>query len=104
MLHLFTVADVFMIEGRGCVLTPGLSTEPGSPNVKRGARIRLQTPTGRVIDTSIRAIEMISYRKRPEKICVPILLPDDIAKIDVPIGTEVILLEDELEIIKKPDT
>jgi hypothetical protein len=94
MLHSFTVADVFLIEGRGCVLVPGLPTEPDSPVVKTGARIRLQTPTGRVIDTSIKAIEMINYRKKPEKICVPILLPKDIGKDDVPVGTEVFLLED----------
>jgi hypothetical protein len=103
MLHLFTVADVFTIEGRGCVLIPGLPTEPGSPNVKRGARIRLRTPAGGVIDTSVRAIEMISYLKRPEKICMPILLPDGIAKDDVPVGTEVLLLEDDYEIVKTPD-
>ncbi len=100
MLHLFTVADVFVIEGRGCVLVPGLPTEPGSPNVKRDARIRLKTPSGKFIDTTIRAIEMITYRKRPKKICLPIELPDGIAKDDVPIGTEVILLEDECESIK----
>ena len=102
MLHLFTVTDVFMLNGRGCVLVPGLSTEPNSPNVKEGARIRLQTPSGRVINTSISAIEHIRYSKRPEKICLPILLPDGLTKDDVPIGTEVILLEDEYEIAKTP--
>ena len=103
MLHLFTVADVFMIEGRGCILVPGLRTEPGSANVNQGARIRLQAPAGKIIDTSIKAIEMLSYRVRPEMIFWPILLPDDIAKNDVPIGTEVYLLEDELEIVKTPN-
>jgi hypothetical protein len=97
MLHLFTVADVFVIEGRGCVLVPGLPTEPGSPNVQRDAKIRLKTPSGKFIDTTIRAIEMVTYRKRPEKMCLPILLPDGIGKDDVPIGTEVILFEDEIE-------
>jgi hypothetical protein len=103
MLHLFTVADRFQIEGRGCVLVPGLPTEPGSPNVPRGARIRLRTPDGREIDTVIKAIEMISYRKRPEKICVPILLPKDITKEDVPVGTEVLLLEEKFETITTHD-
>ena len=84
-----------MIEGRGCILVPGLPTEPGSPNVDRGARVQLQTPAGKIIDTNISSIELISYRVRPEKICLPISLPDDIAKSDVPIGTEVFLLEDE---------
>src|SRR5207302_1237007 len=82
MLHLFTVADRFQIEGRGCVLVPGLPTEPGSPNVSRGARIRLRTPEGKETDTLIVGLEMISYRKRPEKICIPILLPNDITKDD----------------------
>jgi hypothetical protein len=103
MLHLFTVADRFQIEGRGCVLVPGLPTEPGSPNVRNGARIRLRTPDGRETDTFIKAIEMISYRKKPEKICVPILLPQDITKEDVPVGTEVLLLEEKYETIATQD-
>jgi hypothetical protein len=90
--HLFTVADRFQIEERGCVLVPGLPTEPGSPNVPRGARIRLRRPDGSETDTIIKEMEMISYRKRPEKICIPILLPKDITKEDVPVGTEVFLL------------
>ena len=40
---------------------------------------------------------MISYRKRPEKICIPVLLPMDITKHDVPVGTEVLLLEEKYE-------
>jgi hypothetical protein len=93
MLHLFTVADGFQIEGRGCVLVPGLPTGPDSPNVPRGAHIRLRTPDGRETDTFIKELEMISYRQRPEKICIPVLLPKNITKDDVPVGTEVLLLE-----------
>lgn len=95
MQHLFTVADRFQIEGRGCVLVPGLPTEPTSPIVPRGTRIRLRRPDGQETDTFIEAIELISYRKQPEKICIPILLPKDITKEDVPVGTEVLLLEEE---------
>jgi len=101
MLHLFTVADRFQIENLGCVLAPGLSTEPGSPSLRIGARIRLRTPEGREIDTSIRDLPMISYRKMPEKITVPVLLPNDLTKDDVPIGTEVLLLEEKYETITK---
>lgn len=93
MLHLFTVADRFQIEGRGCVLVPGLPTEPGSPNVRKGARIRLRTPEGKETDTFIKELEMISFRKRPERICIPVLLPKDITKEDVPVGTAVLLIE-----------
>ena len=94
-LHLFTVADRFQIDGRGCVLVPGLPTEPDSPNVPEGARIRLRTPEGKETDTFIKAIELICYRKKPEKICIPILLPKDITKEDVPVGTEVLLIEEK---------
>ena len=93
MVHLFTVADRFQIEGRGCVLVPGLSTEQDSPSVPKGARIRLRTPAGKETDTFIKELEMISYRNKPEKICIPILLPKDITKEDVPVGTEVLLIE-----------
>jgi hypothetical protein len=104
MLHLFTVADTFQIEQRGCVLVPGLPTEPGAPIVRTGARIRLRTPVGREIDTTVKAIELINYRKRPEKICIPVLLPSDVTKNDVPIGTEVFLLEETYDVFKQPST
>ena len=94
MTYLFTVADCFQITGRGCVLVPGLSTEPDAPTVERSSKIRLRKPTGEEVDTFIKEIEMISYRKKPEKITVPILLPKDITKYQVPIGTEVFLLDE----------
>src|SRR5262245_48617201 len=94
MLHLFTITDRFQIEGRGCILAPGLPTEPHSPKVPAGARIRLRRPDGSETDTVIKGIELISYRKRPEKLCLPILLPKSIAKEEVPVGTEVLLLEE----------
>jgi hypothetical protein len=104
MQHLFTVADVFMVEHRGCVLVPGLPTEPGSPVVRQDSRIRLQTPDGKEIDPAVRATELISYRHRPVNVCLPILLPSDIAKSDVPVGTDVILLEEDAENVKQPDS
>lgn len=95
MKLLFIVADRFQISNRGCVLVPGVSTEPGAPHVKIGTSIRLRTPDGNVIDTQIRGIEMINYRKKPEKITAPILLPRAVKKENVPVGTEVFLLESE---------
>src|SRR5260221_28473 len=100
MIHLFTVADCFQIEGRGCVLVPGIPTEPGSPILLARARIRLRTPSGQVKDTYVNGYEMVNFRKKPEKICIPISLPNDIAKEDVPVGTEVLLLEEKFEIVK----
>ena len=103
MLHLFIVADRFQIEGRGCVLVPGLRTEPGSPNLSKGARIRLRTPEGKETDTFIEELEMISYRKRPEKIYIPVLLPRDITKDDVPVGTDALWLEEKYETITRSE-
>ncbi|EEF59008.1 hypothetical protein [Pedosphaera parvula] len=104
MLRLFIVADRFQIAGRGCVLVPGLPCEPGDPIVHRGARIRLRTPTGREIDTFVKELELISYRKRPQKFAAPVLLPHDIMKDDVPVGTEVLLLEETYKTVKQPGT
>ena len=103
MLHLFTVADRFQIDGRGCVLVPGLSCEPGAPIVARGARIRLRTPSGREFDTFIESIEHIRYAKMPEKITAPICLPRELTKNDVPVGTEVLLLEGSHDTTKPPN-
>lgn len=92
MIALFTVEDRFQIRGRGCVLVPGLSTETGSPVVRVGDAIQLRTPDGRVIDTHIRGVEMINYRRKPERITAPILLPPNLSAEDVPVGTEVFLV------------
>ena len=90
MIPLFTVADVFQIARRGCVLVPGVAE--GGPVVRMGDAIRLRTPDGRVIDTEVRGLEMISYLSVPKAITIPILLPSSLRKEDVPIGTEVFLV------------
>ena len=91
---LFTVADRFYIEGRGCVLVPGVSTDSSITGLRQGTRIRLRTPSGKEIDTFIKDLEMITHRQEePAKIAAPVLLPKDIAKEDVPVGTEVLLLD-----------
>jgi len=100
MVHLFTVMDRFQIEGRGCVLIPGVSCEPGDPVVRLGDRIRLRMPAGSDLDTTVRGIEHIRYAKMPEKITFPVLLPENITKDDVPVGTEVLLLEEKYETVR----
>ena len=52
------------------------------------------------MDTTVRGIEHIRYIKEPEKITFPILLPEDITKDDVPVGTEVLLLEEIYETVR----
>src|SRR5262249_7031118 len=100
MVHLFTVTDRFQIEGRGCVLVPGLSCEAGDPVVRLGHRIRLRMPSGDELDTTVRGIEHIRYAKAPDKITFPILLPDNITMDHIPVGTEVLLLEDKYETVQ----
>lgn len=91
-LLLFTVQDAFQITGRGCVLVPGPSAEPGAQAVQVGDRIRLRKPDGHSVETVIRGLEMLGRRPRPEIITAPILLPREFTKEDVPKGTEVWLL------------
>jgi translation elongation factor EF-Tu-like GTPase len=89
---LFVVEDAFQISGRGCVLVPGPVAEAGGPEVHVGDPIRLVKPDGSRIDTFIRGIEMICRRPQPKVLTAPILLPTDVSKADVPVGTKVFSL------------
>ncbi len=89
---LFVVEDAFQITGRGCVLVPGPSTEPGGPRVRVGEPIRLVKPDGQEIETLVRGVEMIHRRPLPKVITAPILLPKEITKDQVPVGTQVFLV------------
>lgn len=97
MTYLFTVADSFQIQKRGCVLVPGLSTEPGSPVVKNGARLKLLLPDGTELETVLQTIELINYKTKPDKMTLPILLRGEFKKENVPIGTDVFLLAEKPE-------
>lgn len=88
----FIVEEAFQITGRGCVLVPGLSAEEGSQPIRIGDRVWVRKPDGRSFDTVIAGVEMFGRRSRPKVITTPILLPEDVTKGDVPIGTEVWLL------------
>lgn len=103
MKLLLTVEDVFQLTGRGCILAPGLSGEPGVPPVKVGAPLRLVLANGIVRDTHVAGLEMLNYgaRPRPAIITVPILLPTNIRKEDVPPGTKVYLLP-ETDVAARP--
>jgi hypothetical protein len=89
---LFTVEDVFQLSGRGCVLVPGPIAEVGGPEVRVGDPIRLVKPDGSHVDTFIRGIEMIGRRPPPKVLTAPILLPAELSKADVPVGTKVLTL------------
>ncbi|RZI57923.1 MAG: hypothetical protein EOP37_18420 [Rubrivivax sp.] len=96
MKLLFVVEHAFQITGRGCVLAPGPAAANGGPVVKVGSAIRLEFGDGSVRDTHVKGIEMLNYgsRPRPAVLTVPILLPNDLKKDDVPPGTRVFLLPD----------
>ena len=59
----------------------------------------LETPEGILIDTHIRGIEMINYGTVPETLptTAPILLPPNLAKDDISIGTRVFLVRRDRE-------
>jgi hypothetical protein len=89
--YLFTVADRFSIADRGVILVPGIPWE-GAPAVKKGDPLILRTPLGEMIETSVRDLEMITQRSGLARIrATPVLLPSDLHKFDIPIGTEVFL-------------
>jgi hypothetical protein len=90
---LFIVDAISQIANRGCALIPGPPIEPGSAELHVGYPIRLLTPEGVSIHTKIAGIEIANYgSKRPDKITAPILLPQDITKDRVPLGTKVFLM------------
>ncbi|MDQ8209761.1 hypothetical protein QEH52_19740, partial [Coraliomargarita sp. SDUM461003] len=76
---------MFEISRRGLVLVPGI--KEGKPNVVVGEEITLYRPDGSVLETQIAGIEMINYHTIPREIAVPILLPKEIKKEEIPEGT-----------------
>ena len=88
MTFLSTVEDVFQIEGRGCVIPLGLSeSTPSLIYIRNRDPILLQRPEGSNIETFIQALEFLDGPNR--RSCVPILLPPNITKADVSIGTDI---------------
>jgi hypothetical protein len=91
-LFLFRVTHVLEIQKLGCILVPGVPPPSDEiPIIRKEDTILLRGPDGTERATFIRGFESIRRDKfYPE---VPILLPCDIAKADVPIGTEVWLAQ-----------
>jgi len=91
MTLLFKVEDVFDIQGRGCVLAP--ATDP-TPGIRPGDRIQLRIPADRILDTHIASVEFVHGKTADgSRFCrTAVMLPREISKEDIPIGTEVWLL------------
>jgi hypothetical protein len=90
MEYLSTVDDVFWLEGRGCVITPGIP-ENSKWRIKVGDALHLIRPDGSTLPSKVAGIEMISVsspRRRP----TPLLLPPEVRREEVPIGTKVFVV------------
>ena len=81
MEYLFTVENTFMITGRGLIITAG----PRNKTILTGNRIKLILPDNSEIETKIRGIDFWEN--------FSILIGEELQKKDVPIGTEVWLLD-----------
>ena len=89
------VNDVIDIAGRGCVLFPGIPI--GAPyTAKVRDPIRLVRPDKSILETYISGIEIFRGAVAGP---FPILMPREIQKSDIPIGTTVVLAETSLPII-----
>jgi hypothetical protein len=88
-VHSSTIQDVFQINGRGCVVVPGLLLD-ADPRVCIGDPVILRRPDGTELQTTVAGIEMI---RTLDSNAMPILLPKNIHKDDVPIGTELVIAE-----------
>lgn len=91
---LFVVEQTCDLSGRGCVLAPGPSIEEGAQPVRAGDPIRLVLPMGGTIDTHIKSLGWLKRLVRPAVLTAPMLLPKEITKGQVPVGTKVFLLAD----------
>jgi len=86
---LFTVADRFLIRGRGLVVVPGIPTSYAD-RFPVGDVILLKRPDGSTLEWTIGGIEMSIVNRHPYESSreVPILLTG-LGKEDVPVGTEI---------------
>ena len=90
MTFLFKIEQAFEISGRGCVIVPTI-VEGHDFKIRPQDAIRLRTPEGHIRETRIVSVEFL----KPEVgVCrMGILLPTNVAKADVPTGTDVWLMQ-----------
>lgn len=83
---LFKVEDVFDVPRRGCFIVPAIP-EGLDFRMRANDQIELHTPDGQVLETHIASIELLKVQDGPSRMVI--MLPREIAKRDVPAGTEV---------------
>jgi hypothetical protein len=86
------VEDHFLLEGQGCVISPGLQGESRSLDIHVGDRLDIVRPDGSVFSTFVQGLNFLSGEVR--RACNPILLPPAVSKTDVPVGSEVWLVRE----------
>ena len=90
MKLLFEIENVFDIDGRGCVLVPGIP-ERFRSTVKTGSRILIVTPQGEHLRTSIADFEMVSRGR--VRAHAPFAVHRTVRKSHLPVGSKVYLPE-----------
>lgn len=91
MQLLCEIEDVFEIQGRGCVIIPGIPYAFHKP-VMVGAAICVMTPSGHELVTSIAGFEMIN-RGRPME-HAPFSVSKTVKKVQLPKGSRVFLVDE----------
>ena len=89
MKLILTVKDSFEIESRGLVIVQKVypdSTEETQVNIRE--KILLDNGKER-IETFIKSIETLKMRTKPDYVPLALVLPKNIKKSDVPVGTKV---------------
>ncbi len=77
------VDDVFQIEGRGCIVLPGIPRDP-EWKIKIGDQLWLERPDHSEISTLIRGVDIFTGNQSSG---IPILLASELSKDQVPVGT-----------------
>jgi len=86
-----TIEDVFYITDRGCVVVPGIPYDFPTP-VGIGAQLLIETPSGEHVRTTLAGVEMINRGKPMNH--APFSVPSNITKNQLPVGSNVFLVED----------
>ena len=90
MQLLSEIEEVFFIAGRGYIVVPGISFS-FSPPVRIGAALEIHNPSGGIIRTQLRGVEMLNRGKPREH--APCLIGPGIAKHEIEIGAKLYLIE-----------
>ncbi len=86
------VEDVFEIRGRGCVIVPGIPYS-FELTVGIGSELEIHNPSGSVVLTKLKGVEMLNRGKPMNHI--PFCVTLDVKKGDIEIGAKLYLINYE---------